>query len=332
MSHRDSILEGAKEAKRLHEIIGSEHRIDRTGGRIDVFGTALQQDALLMFRDLKGILGAYLNEDGARGIIVTTQRRLAVQRFTGAHELGHLVMGHAPSVDKEDILGGPACQLPAQEIEANAFAAEFLSPRWLLAHHARQQGWDATSMSNPVCVYQMALRIGMSYDATCRSLHIHKLISQGTMQSLLAVQPKQIKRSILPAAYEPENWHCDVWLLGERDQGAHLEGHPDDLFVIRLREKNGAGYLWSRAALDAEGFKILHENREALPGDKHVGSDSLYEVTAGPAPVSYGKFRLNHSRPWQPAAPLNTVEVSYDVYGKESAGISRAERRQHQAA
>ncbi len=331
MSQRDSLLAGAKEAKRLHEILGVERNIAKTGGRVDVFGAALHQDTTLMFQSLTGILGAYLNEEGTPGIIITTQRRLAVQRFTGAHELGHFVMGHATSVDKDDILGCLGANLPTPEIEANAFAAEFLSPRWLLAYHARQQGWDRSSMSDPVCVYQLSLRIGMSYDATCRSLFLQKLITQGVMQTLLAIQPKQIKRSILPLPYEPKNWYGDVWLLGEHDQGTDLEGHPDDHFVVRLPEKSGAGYLWSVEALRAEGFNVLHEAHNATPGESLIGSDALYEVTTGPAPIALGKFQLTQARPWQPTPPLTIVTVNYDVRGKES-GMSRAERRQFLAA
>lgn len=331
MNQRDSLLEGAKEAKRLHEILGSERSIAQTGGRVDVFGAALHQDATLMFQSLTGILGAYLNEEGTPGIIITTQRRLAVQRFTGAHELGHFVMGHAPSVDKDEILGCTGANLPTPEIEANAFAAEFLSPRWLLAYHASRQGWDRATMSNPVCVYQLALRIGLSYDATCRSLLLHKLIGQGAMRSLLQVTPKEIKRSILPKHYEPENWYRDVWLLGEQDQGICLEGHPDDLFVVRLAERSGAGYLWNTEALRAEGFNILHEARNAKLGEPLIGSDGLYELTTGPAPTALGRFQLTQARPWQPTPPLATVTVDYDVRGKEY-GMSRAERRQYLAA
>jgi predicted secreted protein len=256
---------------------------------------------------------------------------LAIQRFTGAHELGHLVMGHSPSLDEENILGCSPTALPPQEIEANAFAAEFLGPRWLLAYHARKQGWDATSMQDPVCAYQMALRIGMSYEATCRTLLLHKLIAQGTMQSLIAIQPKQIKRSILPSSHEPENWIGDVWLLGDGDQGSNLEGQPEDLFVIKLREKSGSGYLWNKDQLRSEGFNILTEMRFPLNDADRVGGDSLYEIALKPPAQSVGRIELAQSRPWQKTAPLNVLNVTYDIQGKEY-GMSRAERRQRKVA
>lgn len=49
-------------------------------------------------------------------------------RFTLAHELGHVFMGHEPSVDDEDTLHATGASLPL-EVEANFFAAEFMLPR-----------------------------------------------------------------------------------------------------------------------------------------------------------------------------------------------------------
>jgi Zn-dependent peptidase ImmA (M78 family) len=331
MNYRDAILEGAKEARRLHEKLGIEESTKRCGGRINVFEAARNQKAFVMFRRLSGLLGAFLKEGDNAGIMVTTERRLAVQRFTGAHELGHLVMGHEPSLDYETTLSCSSIDLPIPEIEANAFAAEFLSPRWLLAYHASRQGWNSVSMTDPVCVYQLSLRIGLSYDATCRSLLMHKLISSVEMKNLVAVTPKLIKKSILPAGHEPESWHCDVWLLQEGDHGADLEGHPDDLFVMRLREKSGAGYLWQKDQLCAEGFQIIAETRTAISQGAEVGSDTTYSLATGPAPTLLGEIRLRQHRPWESLPPLTEIGCQYDVQGKEK-GMSRAERQHALAA
>src|SRR4051794_30501923 len=129
MNHRDAILEGTKKATRLHELLGMKETITSTGARVDVFDATLQQGSTLLFRHLKSIIGAYLKEDGTSGIIITTRRPLSVQRFTGAHELGHFFMGHDPSIDGEEILGSSS-QLATVEVQANAFAAEFLAPKW----------------------------------------------------------------------------------------------------------------------------------------------------------------------------------------------------------
>ena len=89
----------------------------------------MREGALLLFRPLRGLLGAYLGQPSfpRAGIIVSTQRDLHVQRFTAAHELGHMVMGHEPSLDGEEIGLWRGESSNPQEVEADAFASEFYS-------------------------------------------------------------------------------------------------------------------------------------------------------------------------------------------------------------
>lgn len=327
MNRRDSILEGTKKATRLHEVLGTKETIGRTGNRVDVFDATLHQGSTLLFRNLNKIIGAYLNENGTPGIIITTQRPLSVQRFTGAHELGHFFMGHDPSIDGDEILGSSS-ELATVEVQANAFAAEFLAPKWLVMHHGRRQGWNADSIKTPIVVYQLSLRLGLSYEATCHSLSTHEIVTPVTAESLLAVAPKKIKRQILPKSYEPVNWFPDVWLLTEKDRGARIEGQPDDLFVLQLREQSGAGYLWNVESLRREGFEIISDERSKIDSSDSVGGSVLHKITAGVAPRPEGEINLLHRRPWQAQAlPLEQLTINYDVTGKEN-GLPRAQRRQ----
>jgi Zn-dependent peptidase ImmA (M78 family)/predicted secreted protein len=331
MNYRDAVLEGAKNATRLHEVLGTKETIDQNGGRIDVFDATLHQGSTLLFRNLKKLLGAYLNEDGNPGIIVTTQRPLPIQRFTAGHELGHYYMGHEPSIDGDEILG-PLNTLASVEVQANVFSAEFLAPKWLLFYHGRRQGWDARSIVNPVVVYQLSLRLGLSYEATCYSLRTHGIITQGSAQSLRTVEPKEIKRRILPESYEPENWFPDVWLLTERDRGARIEGQPEDLFVLQLQEDSGAGYLWDADTLRGEGFEIIKDERSKLDISDAVGASVLHRITTGAAPRRSGSIKLAHKRPWEAQQPpLEQLTINYDVTGKEN-GLPRAQRRHLDAA
>src|SRR5690348_520224 len=124
-SNRDAILNGAKAAHTLQRDLGVREALERTGsGRIDVFGAISKLGATLMFQKLDKLLGAYVPADEP-GILITTQRTLPVQRFTGAHELGHLYMRHEPSLDDESILRrapfSPNPTLNSQEREADAF-------------------------------------------------------------------------------------------------------------------------------------------------------------------------------------------------------------------
>src|ERR1700676_1287831 len=142
--NRAAILTGAKAAHTLHRDLGIKEQIERAGGgRVDVFGAIAKPGATLIFQPLDKLLGAYLPGDEL-GVLITTKRPLPVQRFTGAHELGHLYMRHEPSLDDDNILRrapfSASGQINRQEREADAFASMFLSPAWLLALILQHQG------------------------------------------------------------------------------------------------------------------------------------------------------------------------------------------------
>ena len=99
---RTAILRGKREAARLHRAFAMRERIEADGGRIDVFDTIVRSGVPLLFKPLDGLLGVFIN-DPIPGVMVTTKRGLSIQRFTGAHELGHCTFGHHPSLDDESI-------------------------------------------------------------------------------------------------------------------------------------------------------------------------------------------------------------------------------------
>jgi Zn-dependent peptidase ImmA (M78 family) len=330
MNTRDAILSGAKEATRLHQRFNTESELSESRGPVDVFGALLKCDTIVMFRPLEGLLGACLSTP-ARGVIISTQRPLSVQRFTGAHELGHVAMHHPFSVDGEEILSRGDALTDTAEIQANAFAAAFLIPRWLLTIHAKAQGWDRESIKDPAVVYQLSLRVGASYEATALALKTHGLIEGRILAELRNVQPKAIKQKLLPG-YEPDNWYRDVWLLTEKDEGVVLEGQPEDLFLFRLNEKTGAGYLWDMEELKKQGFAIVRDSRDMASVGDSVGSDVQREVTAHPEEPSVGEVMLALRRPWQRSGmPAEELHLRYDLRGKEK-GLPRAIRRQFEAA
>lgn len=237
MNRREAILSGVLAAAKAHDKLDVQEAIESgCRGNVDVFNSILKEQARLVFRPLEGLLGACLE---GPGVMISTNRPLSVQRFTGAHELCHVLMHHSMSLDGEEILGRELAAASEEiEIQANAFAAEFLLPKWLLVHHAKRQTWNSESMKDPHRVYQMSLRAGASYTATVWALEKHKIIDRSVSESLLATPRKTIKQQLLPG-YVPENWHRDVWLITDKDEGTFIEGQPDDLFRFQLNEKTG---------------------------------------------------------------------------------------------
>lgn len=200
MARRDAILNAVLEADRLHKEFDTKARAERGEGRIDVFGMLVSRDIPVMFKPLKGLLGAYI-DDPDKGVMVSTQRPLRVQRFTAAHELGHEALGHEASFDAEDVLTRALFVTESgfdiREIQANAFATELLTPQWLIVHHVKRQGWTRENLTDPIVVYQLALRMGSSYSATCYALADCKAIDRPTCEKLLKIKPKAIKQALV---------------------------------------------------------------------------------------------------------------------------------------
>jgi Zn-dependent peptidase ImmA (M78 family) len=333
--NRESILKGAKAANTLHRDLGVREVLERNNcNRIDVFDAVSKVGGTLMFQKLDRLLGAYVPTDEP-GVLITTQRTLPIQRFTCAHELGHLYMRHSPSLDDEGILRrapfAANSKLDPQEREADAFASMFLAPAWLLALIVQRQGWTPRSLADPVTAYQLSLRLGTSYAATIYALERHKTINRSQRERLLVSEPKAIKKSLL-SGYEPPDWRSDVWLLSDRDEGAQIEGGRNDLFVVRLRENSGSGYLWSFDELKAAGFAVVADDQES-DGTESVGGVLTRRVTARSNARTHGEVTLHESRPWLPHKPLHEFHLQYDLRGPEEPGMWEPElRRALQAA
>jgi Zn-dependent peptidase ImmA (M78 family) len=313
-------------ASRLHRNLG----IQRTdGGAIDIFGAIHRLDIPLMLRPLKGLMGAFLNEPSP-GILIAINWRMNIQRFTAAHELGHYILKHNPSLDDEDqiLRRGP---LPFdahngyQEIEADAFAVNFLFPRWLISSLCAQQGWRKCDLLRPDVAYQLSLRLGASYEATCRTLGHHTLINLDQQRNLLKVKPRNLKVELL-RDFRPDNYKGDVWLLTDKDQGYRIDGSRDDLFVVSLPERSLGGYVWNFDQLEASGFAILRDVREANDFEG-IGSSVVRRVTAAPKDGPKGVLDLREGRHWQPDAPIGSFRLDFDLSGPEEMGLSRAARR-----
>jgi len=306
-------------------------RIEQDGGRIDVFGTIVKCGVPLLFKPLDGLLGVFINVP-IPGVLVTTKRNLSVQRFTGAHELGHCRLGHSPSLDDESILQrspfNVAPNAVQQELEADAFATEFILPPWLFAAHFKRQGWTPGMMADPIVAYQLSLRMGASYEATCRSLMRPgvEVINRRRVDNLLDIQPREIKKKLL-GDYEPPDFHRDVWLLTAKDENTVIEGSRSDLFVLKLTEHSGAGYVWTFDELNENGFAVVRDEREVEDSDA-VGGHVTRSITALSEGQQYGRMVLAERRPWMPnGEPLGAFCVHYDFSGPEDEGWSHAERR-----
>jgi Zn-dependent peptidase ImmA (M78 family)/predicted secreted protein len=327
-NYASAVRRAAMAAARLHRDLGSEAKVQREGGNIDVFEIVARMRVTMLFRPLRSLLGAFLNNPVA-GILVTTERPLSVQRLTAAHEFGHFHLKHEPSLDDETILRrSPFVSAPdygLQEVEADAFAIAFLTPRWLIAAHCERQGWGSADLRLPPVVYQLSLRIGASYEATCWTLARYRFISTDLARKHATIQPRELKRALL-GNYRPENFRGDVWHLTKRDAGAAITGSRADLFVLQLPEHSGGGYLWNIDELKERSFVVVRDEHEDVDAEE-VGGHPTRRVTAESRARQSGTMHLLEYRPWQPTKAINNFTLVYDLNGPETEGYSRPERR-----
>jgi Zn-dependent peptidase ImmA (M78 family) len=332
VSRRNILLDAIAEAARLHQQVSSQKLVEQRGGGIDVFGAILQLSVPLLFRPLDKLLGAFVPRPAA-GIIVTTQRNLAVQRFTASHELGHFVLGHSGSLDDDSILNRSpfgAARYSDIEAAADAFAASFLMPKWLFEIHAVRQEWNAASFLDSANVYQLSLRVGASYEATSRALTRYNVITAGELEKHLATSPKKIKQSLL-GNHQMDNWYPDVWLLTERDQGTLIQGGPNDIFLVCLKEDSGAGYLWNIDELKDAGFIVVSDKRQVPDESEEIGGAVDRVLVAASQFEAAGKLDLKQTRPWENASHSAHFTLAYELFGKEN-GLPRAQRNKVAAA
>jgi predicted secreted protein len=245
--------------------------------------------------------------------------------------LGHAVLEHKPSLDSGDVLRRAASDIegasPAgfasrlQEIEADAFAGEFLLPSWLIVHHAKTQSWSAADLGTPNIAYQLSLRCGTSYGATVRALLRNQIINGNQSAAALDVKPKLIKRTIRRRDEWSSPW-SDTWLLSERD--ITQDGLPitaGDLVGVQLPQNAGSGFLqrpqlpYPSELTPIADWTDVDETTVGQPGLKTF---VLRAEAQGPV-----KFAFSHGRPWDPGQQVSEFRLAIK---EREEGLSRANR------
>ena len=104
------------------------------------------------------------------------------------------------------------------------------------------------------------------------------------------------------------------------------------MFLIRLRENSGAGYIWNVDELAQSGFVVVSDERLIAPEAEQVGGAVERILVAASQSEAAGKLDLEQSRPWDPNAVADHFSFSYDLFGRESEGLSRVEKRKRMVA
>lgn len=322
---REAILEGVSAAASLHERLSLRERLADGRAPVDVFEILNHLGVPTLCRPLDRLLGAFL-PDPLFGIVVTTRRDLHVQRYTAAHELGHYLLDHSARLDDEGSVGFLArgeMHRDPREVAADSFASELLAPRWLVTATVDRQEWTASQLREPGIVYQLSLRLGISYVAACWCLASHQALERSEATELAKIPPKVSKQEAL-GGMELDNPWADVWTLTDRDAGLVLVGSPDDVVRIQLTEHGAAGSTWDVAPLVRSGLELLADEQTILDGDSIGGNGARSLKFRG---EGAGRFRLEERRQWDESSPVvASFEIEFSLSGKE-VGMPRSMRR-----
>jgi len=282
---RDGVLKAVRRAAEVLEEFSIRARIKEGYTRVDPAQLACAADVTVMFRPLDKLLGGFLRESDQAGIIVNILRPRGLVHMTCAHELGHFFLGHESTTDETVNIGTNSDPI---EQQANQFAYSILAPRWLVVANMNLKGWTKSHLGDPSIVYQLSLRLGMSFEAMVWSLARLQFVSQSSAQQILANKPKALKLNALKNQDEFSRVPGDVWVLDIHDKDRIIEPAPTDRFVVDLPNHASAGHLWTVDELRCEGFTLepfVQEARTVTRKDRSSivvggrGSDTLrYEL------------------------------------------------------
>lgn len=249
------------------EIVGTANEALReldidTTSPIDPIEAIRSLDLELGFFQLGKLLGAIVPERGPgtrAGVMLTTERKSSVQRFTAAHEIAHWYLDQdflsidLPLDTDTEVLGSPTSQ---RERDAQLFASHFLMPLPLLSRTASKYGLKRSGTASPVQAYSVARDMNVSYQAAVIHLHNCHFIANSNKEALLKVAPIDVKKT-LSFGRKPTDSYGDVWSV-RNDDGidgrVHLVVQTNDDVVIRLPENRTTGHVWMTRS-DFEGSR-----------------------------------------------------------------------------
>ncbi|MDR6680162.1 ImmA/IrrE family metallo-endopeptidase [Pseudomonas oryzihabitans] len=331
MGYRDIVLRAAYRAAEVIDDTGAMERIEQDGyTRIDPFQIAADSGVIVMLRPMQKLLGAFLG-DATPGILVNMDRPAGLVHMTCAHELGHFFMGHGSAADENIYYGSKGAII---EQEADQFGYNLLAPRKLIVKIMQRKQWTKAQLFRPEILYQLALRMGVSYEAAAWSLRRHNVMSTDQVQQILLTTPAMIKRSLL--GNRLIDARKDVWLLDNDDRTSILEPRPTDQLVMRLPSRASSGFLWeadSADALASEGFQLEPLTVRSEPADDSFvfgGPDTMdYVLTGGHRRNSTPlNVQLSERAPWDSSSPATDSFKTIVQFESLDLGLTPQSRRQ----
>jgi hypothetical protein len=177
----------------------------------------------------------------------------------------------------------------------------------------RRKRWTKESLRNPLVLYQLSLRLGMSFSATVWSLTRQKVLTFDEASALAKIPPRRIKNSLAPDVAAGVN---DVWVLDPDDRNAVLEPRSSDVFLAELPDHAAAGYLWTLDDAQREGFTLRPIALEPSPQ-----RDSIW--LGGGTSRRYYLDVADHARAAEGGRPAQLDFMETQPWQREASGANR---------
>jgi Zn-dependent peptidase ImmA (M78 family)/predicted secreted protein len=319
-NYRNKILEATTQANSF-----KDRTLDGWETEFDLWAIVDELDIPIFFRPLDNLWGGAITIGDEQGILVKSNLPKHLQRFTLAHELGHVVLGHGDQIDDEysvNMRVSTDSDRPVEEITADAFASELLASREIISQHAIRNDWGKEELRTPKYIYQLSIRLGISFEATVWALVEHELLSQkkGEEYNDNPDFPRGSKQFFVP---EGITWnpHADVWSLSPQESDVRLNADKKDIFLVELEERTSSGYRWDFPK-ESHVEKIFDEE---YAGDKY-GESGLRKIGFKfPDPGNHS-IQLKQMRPWN-GEVIDELNFSLDTRGGQDIGLPRNKKQ-----
>jgi Zn-dependent peptidase ImmA (M78 family) len=210
---------------------------------IDPFAAIDRLGLTLSITKLDNLLGAVVPK-GDGGVLITSERSPAIQRYTAAHEIGHWILHEDKlRMDGEtEILGRPSSEM---EHEAQLFAGYFLMPPPLF--NRAIAAYDLRSGDvHPEHVYRLSRDLDVSYEASARRLYMADLIDRTALTQILKLgRMSAMQRA--SAGHRPADGLADVWDATSDEELVSLVVKEHDEVIVGFDEQRLAGWRWMTA-------------------------------------------------------------------------------------
>lgn len=280
---------------------------------VDIFGIIEKSGIILNFQRLDNLAGAYLpeTEKSPPGILINENLPLTRQRYTAAHELCHFIRSDSTSFDTSSELFYDSYKRDDKEKIAEEFASCILMPRKLLKNILLKIGLMDKSSFTPKTVYELALRLGTSYEATVNRLATLNMITKSKYNNL-KIPPIKIKKSYGTDNLKT-NWN-DIWILKKEDNNSTIYPIIGDEVRVILEENPTTGYKWISCPNTEE---IISSWKPIYADNNILGGKGVRTFNLKIEEVQEIILKLYHNRPWLPLSrSIDNFSVNIFVQNK----------------